>query len=111
MYNHHEEQMTRNGAYARDYYRQRAEQAERERDTLRAAIERVVAVGQRQSDGVVLSALGFDLHNTKWRFGYQGWERQAEESQAGCFPATDWIDEFLAALPARVDGAETDAHN
>lgn len=72
---------------------------------LRASLVQVVQVAQRQPDEALMSALGFDMGNSKWRFGFNGWERQAEDAQAGCFPATDWINEFVVpnrseSLPA-----------
>lgn len=81
------------------------EQKAAERDTCYQIIKNVASIGQRDRSGLVLSALGFDLLDTRWRIGYDGWERQGDFAQAGCFPATDWIDELLAALPER-DGTE-----
>lgn len=69
-------------------------------------IRRAVELGQRYRDTAVLYALGFDMLHTKWRYGYGGWERQAEDAQAGYFPAIDWIDKFVtgAALAGGGDG-------
>lgn len=69
----------------------------KERGVLYAIIENAVSIGERDPSGLVLSALGFNLLDPRWRLSFNGWERQADEAQAGYFPATDWIEELLAS--------------